>query len=82
MSDYFDVVVMFLLMLFAGFISYLFLKDVIITIAAVIRKDKNTTQLTSWQMVYHVFIGIVAGISAIMLMLGIILYFDVKAKHC
>ena len=82
MSDYFDVVVMFLLMLFAGFISYLFLKDDIITIAAVIRKDKNTTKLTSWQMVYHVFIGIVAGISAIMLMLGIILYFDVKAKHC
>lgn len=82
MSDYFDVAAMFLLMLFAGFISYLFLKDVIITIAAVIRKDKNTTKLTSWQMVYHVFIGIAAGISAILLMLGIILYFDVKNNCC
>lgn len=82
MSDYFGVLVMFFLMLFAGFISYLFLKDVIITIAAVIRKDKNTTKLTSWQMVYHVFIGIAAGISAILLMLGIILYFDVKNNCC
>ncbi|MDD6058956.1 MAG: hypothetical protein PUB97_01065 [Ruminococcus sp.] len=82
MSDYFDVVVMFLLMLFAGFISYIFLKDVIITIVAVSRNDKNTTKLTPWQMIYHIFIGIAAGISAIMLMLGIILYFDVKQKHC
>lgn len=82
MSDYFDVAVMFLLMLFAGFISYLFLKDVIITIVAVTRKDKNTTKLTPWQMIYHIFIGIAAGVSAIMLMLGIILYFDVKNKHC
>ena len=82
MTDYIDVMVMFLLMLFAGFISYIFLKDVIITVAAVIRKDKNTTKLTPWQMIYHIFIGIAASVSAILLMLGIIMYFDVKNKHC
>lgn len=82
MSDYFGVLVMFFLMLFAGFISYLFLKDVIITIAAVIRKDKNTTKLTPWQIIYHVFIGIALGVLAIMLLLGIILYFDVRNKLC
>lgn len=82
MTDYIDVMVMLLLMLFAGFISYLFLKDVIITIAAVIRKDKNTTKLTPWQMIYHIFIGMAAGVSAIMLLLGIILYFDVRNKLC
>ncbi len=82
MTDYIDVIVMFLLMLFAGFISYIFLKDVIITVAAVIRKDRNTTKLTPWQMIYHIFIGIAAGVSAILLMLGIIMYFDVKNKHC
>ncbi|MBE6857762.1 MAG: hypothetical protein IKL31_08550 [Ruminococcus sp.] len=82
MSDYFGVLVMFFLMLFAGFISYLFLKDVIITIAAVIRKDKNTTKLTPWQIIYHVFIGIALGVLAIMLLLGILLYFDVRNKLC
>ncbi|MBO5318278.1 MAG: hypothetical protein J6B01_00540 [Ruminococcus sp.] len=82
MSDYFGVLVMFFLMLFSGFISYLFLKDVIITIAAVIRKDKNTTKLTPWQIIYHVFIGIALGVLAIMLLLGILLYFDVRNKLC
>lgn len=82
MSDYFGVLVMFFLMLFAGFISYLFLKDVIITIAAVIRKDKNTTKLTPWQIIYHVFIGIALGVLAIMLLLGILVYFDVRNKLC
>jgi len=82
MSDYFGVLVMFFLMLFAGFISYLFLKDVIITIAAVIRKDKNTTKLTPWQIIYHLFIGIALGVLAIMLLLGILLYFDVRNKLC
>lgn len=77
MSDYIDVMFMFLLMLFVGFISYIFLKNVIITIAAVSRKNQNTTKLTPWQMIYHIFIGIAAGVSAIMLLLGIILYFDV-----
>lgn len=80
MSDYFGVLVMFFLMLFSGFISYIFLKDVIITIVAVIRKDKNATKLTTWQMIYHIFIGMAAGVAAIMLLLGIILYFDVKNK--
>jgi len=82
MSDYFGVLVMFFLMLFAGFISYLFLKDVIITIAAVIRKDKNTTKLTPWQIIYHLFIGIALGVLAIMLLLGILVYFDVRNKLC
>ena len=82
MSDYFGVLVMFFLMLFSGFISYLFLKDVIITIAAVIRKDKNSTKLTPWQIIYHVFIGIALGVLAIMLLLGILLYFDVRNKLC
>ncbi|MBQ8180721.1 MAG: hypothetical protein IJ010_01930 [Ruminococcus sp.] len=82
MSDYFGVLVMFFLMLFAGFISYLFLKDVIITIAAVIRKDKNSTKLTPWQIIYHVFIGIALGVLAIMLLLGILVYFDVRNKLC
>ena len=82
MSDYFGVLVMFFLMLFSGFISYLFLKDVIITIAAVIRKDKNSTKLTPWQIIYHVFIGIALGVLAIMLLLGILVYFDVRNKLC
>ena len=77
MSDYIDVMFMFLLMLFLGFISCIFLKNVIITIAAVSRKSQNTTKLTPWQMIYHIFIGVAAGVSALMLLLGIILYFDV-----
>lgn len=82
MSDYIGIAVMFFLMLFAGFISHLFLKDVVVTVAAVIRKDKNTTKLTPWQMIYHLLIGIAAGAAAIMFLLGIVMYFDIRNRNC
>lgn len=77
MYDYFCIAFMSFFMLFSGFISYLFHKDVIITFTALIKKDKNTTRLTPWQMIYHIFFGIVTGVASIMLMFGIILYFDI-----
>lgn len=77
MSDYFCIAFMSFFMLFLGFISYFFLKDVIITFTALIRKDKNTTRLTPWQMIYHIFIGLMTGVFSIMLLFGIILYFDI-----
>lgn len=82
MSDYISIAGMFFLMLFAGFISYIFLKDVVVTAAAAIRKNKNTTKLTPWQMTYHLLIGIAAGAAAIMFLLGVVLYFDIRNRNC
>lgn len=81
MSDYLIDILMAFMMLFSGFISFLFLKDVISTLKAVIRKDRNATRLTPWQTVYHVFIGVMTGAAAVFFLFGIIIFIDLRRNH-
>jgi len=81
MSDIIEYFLIFCLALFYGFMSFLFLKDVFPTIKARLWNDRNTTTLTRWQMFYHVFIGILTGVFALLLLFGIILLIDIRSKN-
>lgn len=81
MSDYLIDILMAFMTLFSGFISFLFLKDVISTFKAVIRKDRNATRLTPWQTFYHILIGTMTGVFSVIFLFGIIIYIDLRRNH-
>lgn len=81
MSDLLIDILMVFMTLFSGFISFLFLKDVVSTFKAVIGKNRNATRLTPWQTVYHIFFGVTTGAAAVLFLFGIIIYIDLRRNH-
>lgn len=81
MSDLIIYLFAALLALFSGFISVLFLRDVFLTLKAWLQNDRNVSRLTRWQMFYHVFIGILTGLAALLLLFGSIFIIVIRRNH-
>lgn len=76
---------MFLLLLlfplFFAFICWLFSKDVFKTLAAIVKKDRYTSKLTLWQMIYHIVLGAASGAFAVTFLVNLIMLFILPDEY-